>query len=419
MLLQEKDAQSIVDEMKASIHRDINIMDERGVIIASTNPARRGTLHLGAARIIRDGLSSLTIGRDNPEEGVQRGINLPISIGGELAGVIGITGDPSEVSVFGDIIKRMTEIMVKNVRQQEENDLQDQAKRLFLENWIFSQYPDWPDLEVRGRLLGFRINEPYRIALLDMDRGERPEHGQSVSAEPAAENEAGALSSASRTAAGGIRPGTAAPDGAADAVQADSEELQNGIILRKIQDYIRREPGQYCLAMRSRIMILLCRSSPAGTSALLGRICRDIESEFRVGISAGVSSVSRAPAEIRRCYMEAQTAANVAAQAADRRIVFYNQVSTEFIALSIPPEIRKSLEQLVFAGCTREERQAFSKLIRLYYEEDGDLNRCAAHAFVHRNTIRYHISQIRKKTGYDLRIPRDAMLLCLAAQTRT
>ena len=164
MLLQEKDAQSIVDEMKASIHRDINIMDERGVIIASTNPARRGTLHLGAARIIRDGLSSLTIGRDNPEEGVQRGINLPISIGGELAGVIGITGDPSEVSVFGDIIKRMTEIMVKNVRQQEENDLQDQAKRLFLENWIFSQYPDWPDLEVRGRLLGFRINEPYRIA---------------------------------------------------------------------------------------------------------------------------------------------------------------------------------------------------------------------------------------------------------------
>lgn len=414
MLLQEQDAQNIVDEMKASIHRDINIMDERGVIIASTNPARRGTLHLGAARIIREGLSSLTIGKDNPEEGVQRGINLPISIGGELAGVIGITGDPAEVSVFGDIIKRMTEIMVKNVRQQEENGLQDQAKCLFLENWIFSQYPDWMDLEVRGRLLGFNINEPYRIVLLAMDRGERPE--QAHSADPGkAEKTDPVEADAPQNGSG---PGDALSEGSASNVQEDSVELQNGIILRKIQEYIRREPGQYCLAMRSRIMILLCRSSPAGTNALLGWICRDIAAEFQVRISAGVSSVSRAPAEIRRCYLEAQTAANVAEQAEGRRIIFYNQVSTEFIALSIPRDIRKNLDQLVFSGCTKEERENFVKIIRLYYEEDGDLNRCAAHAFVHRNTIRYHIEQLKKKTGYDLRIPRDAMLLCLAAQSQ-
>ena len=41
MHITQKSAQNIVNEMKASIHRDINIMDENGVILASTDPARR------------------------------------------------------------------------------------------------------------------------------------------------------------------------------------------------------------------------------------------------------------------------------------------------------------------------------------------------------------------------------------------
>ena len=61
MFIGREDAQHIVDEMKTSIHRDINIMDGEGVILASTNPARQGKLHQGALRIIREGLPGLTM----------------------------------------------------------------------------------------------------------------------------------------------------------------------------------------------------------------------------------------------------------------------------------------------------------------------------------------------------------------------
>ena len=54
--------------------------------------------------------------------------------------------------------------------------------------------------------------------------------------------------------------------------------------------------------------------------------------------------------------------------------------------------------------------------IQLYFQEDGDLNRCARRSFVHRNTVQYHIDRLKKKTGYDLRIPKDSLLLYLAAQ---
>lgn len=84
MYISQQDAQSIVDEMKACIHRDINIIDENGVILASTNPVRQGQLHQGALRIIRENLPSLIIGEDNLKEGVQQGINLPIVLDGRL-----------------------------------------------------------------------------------------------------------------------------------------------------------------------------------------------------------------------------------------------------------------------------------------------------------------------------------------------
>lgn len=133
-MLSAKHAEHIVHEMKAVIHQDINIMDSSGIIIASTNSTRTGTLHQGAIQIIEAQLSSLVIQEDDPSKGVQRGIILPITINGATVGVIGITGNPEEVSVFGDIIKRMTEAMVLGLYQQEQSDLMDRAKSLFVEN---------------------------------------------------------------------------------------------------------------------------------------------------------------------------------------------------------------------------------------------------------------------------------------------
>ena len=88
---------------------------------------------------------------------MQAGINLPIVIAGELAGVIGITGAPEEVGIFGEIIKRMTEILLENLRQQEQADLLAQARNLFVETWLFDESVDWTQVELRGRQLGLDL----------------------------------------------------------------------------------------------------------------------------------------------------------------------------------------------------------------------------------------------------------------------
>ena len=375
MFITQQRAQSIVDEMKASIHRDINIMDGDGVILASTNPARVGQLHQGALEIIRQGLPSLTIWANDPQAGVQRGINLPIWLDGQLVGDIGVTGDPEEVGVFGEIIKRMTEIMVASAQQAQQSELLDRAKGLFVENWLFASSPDWGELELRGRLLGLDINTPYTVALVTLSGG-----------------------------------------GGSGAERAeDLDEMRSGLVLRMIQAQIENDPRHFCALIRSRIIILLQGAKPKQALSLLRRICQDISGYFSIPVSAGISGTSQSPEDIRRRYLEARTA-SAAAQGTQGQVVFYNQVSLTFLVQSIPAPIRRDLEELIFSACSPKEREEFKQLILLYFDLDGDIRRCAEHLFVHRNTFQYRMDRLRERTGYDLRIPKEAMLLYLAAQ---
>lgn len=75
MDLSPQDAMSIVTEMKRTIGRDVNIIENTGVILASTNKARIGTVHEGARQLIENGLDSFTVWADDPARGVQNGIN--------------------------------------------------------------------------------------------------------------------------------------------------------------------------------------------------------------------------------------------------------------------------------------------------------------------------------------------------------
>lgn len=371
MFLSQQEAQRIVDQVKEAIGRDINIMDGDGRILASTNPARQGQLHPGAARVLQEGLSSLTVEAD--QSGMQAGINLPVRLDGQTVGVIGITGPPSEVSAFGSVIKHLTELLVERVRAREQADLVERARGLFVENWLFSREPDWAELEVRGRLLGFALEEPYTVALLRLPR---PALSGSVE---------------------------------------DLGEMRSSLILGMLQARLRQDSRHACAVIRDQVILLLCGLDRNQALAAVRQACGDVEGYYGVLVRGGISSPSRSPADIRRCYLEARTA-SVAAEQSDRsHLVFYDEVSLEFLVQSIPKKLRQDLREVLFSGCTDRETQEFSRLILLYFQQEGDMRRCAEALFIHRNTFQYRIEALARRTGRDLRRPKDATLLYLAA----
>ena len=92
MFISEAAARSIVQEIKEVSGYDVNIMDETGIIFASTDSARVGQRHEGAYRILEQGLTRLVVEADSARPGGDRqGINLPIQLEGRTVGVIGIT----------------------------------------------------------------------------------------------------------------------------------------------------------------------------------------------------------------------------------------------------------------------------------------------------------------------------------------
>ena len=167
MFISEAAARSIVREIKEITGRDINIMDENGVIFASTDPERVGQRHPGACRVLEQGLPSLTVQEDDPHPGgARRGVNLPIQLEEHTVGVIGITGPPAQVEGLGTVIKRMTEIMVRDIRRQEQEDLLDSARQCFIENWLFAEEPDLAELELRGNMLGIDLSARWTVVIL-------------------------------------------------------------------------------------------------------------------------------------------------------------------------------------------------------------------------------------------------------------
>lgn len=168
MLIAKETALSIVQEMKAAAGCDINLMDDTGRILASTDPARMGQVHAGAKALSEQGLDRLVVHEDAPQQGTRRGINLPIRMDDKAVGVIGITGVPEQVEALGGVIQHMTEILLRDARRQEQETLLEDARQCFIESWLFSQESDLSELELRGQLLGIDITRPWTAALLEV-----------------------------------------------------------------------------------------------------------------------------------------------------------------------------------------------------------------------------------------------------------
>lgn len=131
MIISKRKMQKIAEEIGGIIHKNVNIMDEKGVIIASTDEERIGIEHEAAKKVIAEKLDQLVVGEEGGYAGSKSGINLPIQIKDEIVGVVGITGTEEEVSILGDVIKKMTEILIVEEQRDSQKKMKEDMKSNF------------------------------------------------------------------------------------------------------------------------------------------------------------------------------------------------------------------------------------------------------------------------------------------------
>ena len=116
-------AQQLVDATSPLVSgRTVNIMDTDGVIIASSDDKRIGTLHEGALVAVRTG-ETVFIEKDQLHlyPGAKEGCNMPISCQGKIIGVVGIYGNPEEVADTARLLAVYTmQYLEQNAHLQEQ-----------------------------------------------------------------------------------------------------------------------------------------------------------------------------------------------------------------------------------------------------------------------------------------------------------
>lgn len=134
--LSEKQAQDIVDKMMRDIPYNINIMNDKGVIVGSGKKERVGTVHRGAVKALSTG-KMVEVWEDGRYE--KKGTNEPIVIGDELVGVIGITGNPDEVRPFCNLVRTTVSLLIEQKTALEHQAHEANRKKAFLEMLLAHQ----------------------------------------------------------------------------------------------------------------------------------------------------------------------------------------------------------------------------------------------------------------------------------------
>ena len=117
-------------------------MNTDGTIMASTNRERIGTFHEGALNhFTAEEKADYHRKKTLQLKGVRAGINLPIFFQQEVIGVIGITGDPETVTPFGEIIRKMTELLISENYYGEQFDYHSRAMETFVLEWLQAKEP--------------------------------------------------------------------------------------------------------------------------------------------------------------------------------------------------------------------------------------------------------------------------------------
>ncbi|MBE5961269.1 MAG: transcriptional regulator, partial [Lachnospiraceae bacterium] len=163
MKLSKTIAQKIVGEMMSVLPYNVNVMNEKGIIIGSGDKARIGQAHEGAIEAIKRGM---TVEIREEADKMKAGINEPIILNGELIGVIGITGNPDEVRPFGKIVKAAAMLLIEQTKSDEENHNRSLNRhKFYLELSQKAKYEE-PFLE-RGREYGMDLTKEMVVVITE------------------------------------------------------------------------------------------------------------------------------------------------------------------------------------------------------------------------------------------------------------
>ncbi len=125
MILTAELASAIVERAMQIIHHNVNVINTDGIIVASGDKNRIGELHEIGLEVARQGRAISIYDEDVSLQAPSRphyapGINTPIMVDGKVVFVVGVSGNPNEISRYAALAVLTAELLTKQAIKNRE-----------------------------------------------------------------------------------------------------------------------------------------------------------------------------------------------------------------------------------------------------------------------------------------------------------
>lgn len=395
-------AQDIVTRTMKIIPYNVNVMDANGSIIASGNPARIGELHTGAMLALAKKLAvEIDAASARNMHGAQPGINLPLTVNGQLCGAVGLSGAPDEVRQFGELVRLTAEMILEQAQLTGELQRDTRYREAFVLKLINESGADPAGMEAWARRLGVDFGRTHLVFVLELDAQ------ATGTVEALTEIQRLQLRMLTRqpsalTAAAGSHELVIVDFDGAVAVHApgDAAATAPHHIAAGHSATVRSGDSQAWAQKRLQLLSAMLQEEGAAANTLT------------MGIAlAGVEGVAVS-------YQSARAAASIGRARDPRRNRFsYYEQALPVLLSGLGSGWQAEQLRLPMARLQAHDKnkQLLQRTLEAWFAHDGHPAATAEALHIHRNTLDYRLRRIGEFTGLDLGRLEDRFLLYVSA----
>lgn len=347
-------AQEIVNAVKEVVDKNINFIDKNGIIIGSTDKNRINTFHQAGYEAIKSS-NNIVVEGDSEYKGSKKGINYPIKINGAAIGAIGITGEPNEISKYGFLVTKITEIFIKEQQLNYRYESDKQRINYVVKSLAYNSVEDKTEIENILEEFKINIDQKFAIVIMKISKYNKRE---------------------------------------------ELEIIENDIY--KVFDTIGNIFRSYIYPNEFIALVNEERYNR------LKNIYMDNLKKYNGMLIGGVGRLKDLY-DTHKSYKEATIALKYSAKN-NNILTYIDDLELELILEGLDSEIKIQYTEKILRNLDEEE----IKLLGTYYNNDMSLKQTSEELYIHKNTLQYRLERIQQKCGLNPRKFNDSVRLYLA-----
>lgn len=323
--------------------RTINIMDTSAIIIASTDRARVGNFHQGAAEVIETRQMVMIHEQDVKDyPGAREGCNMPIITDGRMVGVVGVFGKPEEVTEIANLLKVYVTQYFQQKFQMRRQRMETEVRTQLLDLLLTGREEDRSQIMQLCNVIQVTLQFPLQVVLYQAGEGTQP---QSL----------------------------------AQGVELERTLMKAGLVY----------PHHDVYGMQNHSFVVIGREE--NQTALFEPVLKK-HPDYRMAIGGKCPDFQ----DIRRSYDEAAVLIQTQTDAVSDIRTKENQLKYLIHCISAYTGgwYVEDLYQKLAASADQSNINAMLETARIYYEEGGSVAKAAERLHLHKNTLLYRMNRL-------------------------